>query len=355
MKKADLIIDLQYGSTGKGLLAGFMGATGEYDTVINANMPNAGHTYIDVCGNKMMHKVLPNGLVGKSVKRVMIAAGSIFDPKVLEREIAMLNNYGYKQFNVFIHEDAVVLDYRHTVAEQTDTTLEGIGSTRQGTSAAMIQKLLRNGVRNPTVKTADKSCWYFKYTIVTQHQWLLMLKSAEEILIEGAQGYSLGINAGFYPFSTSRDCTPARFMADCGVPLPYLRRVIGTARLHPIRVGGNSGPCYPDQTEISWEALGQEPEKTTVTQRVRRVFTWSQLQIEEAILACQPDEVFLNFCNYDPDGVEKIVTKIHKAGSNAGCHANVRYKGWGPSHLDVVAGLMSPYEMTKKEIKRGTA
>ena len=78
MKKVDVIIDLQFGSTGKGLIAGYMATHGTYDTVVNANMPNAGHTFIDAKGQVMMHKVLPNGVVGPNVKNVMIGAGSIF-------------------------------------------------------------------------------------------------------------------------------------------------------------------------------------------------------------------------------------------------------------------------------------
>ncbi len=45
--KVDLVVDLQFGSTGKGLLCGYLSESDDYDTVITANMPNAGHTYID--------------------------------------------------------------------------------------------------------------------------------------------------------------------------------------------------------------------------------------------------------------------------------------------------------------------
>lgn len=36
-----MIVDLQYGSTGKGAIAGYLSTKNDYDTVISANMPNA--------------------------------------------------------------------------------------------------------------------------------------------------------------------------------------------------------------------------------------------------------------------------------------------------------------------------
>lgn len=348
-----MIVDLQYGSTGKGLIAGYLGHYGNYDMVVNANMPNAGHTYIDAHGGKMMHKVLPNGLVGKSVKSAMIGPGAVFDPLTLRLEIENLHQLGYDQFHVFVHEQATVLLKAHKEAEQGDERLTNIGSTRQGSSAAMIHKIMRNPIRNPTVGAMLQNAPFM--TILTQAQWIEKIHAADEILLEGAQGYSLGINAGFYPHCTSRDCTPARFMADCGIPHNFVRRVIGTARLHPIRVAGDSGDHYPDQRETSWAELGQEDEYTTVTQKVRRVFTWSEMQITEAIMACMPAHIFLNFCNYDPDLVSKIETSIQKAGMKAGYAPVVMYTGWGPTLNDVDARELDPCDMTQPEIKRGNA
>lgn len=353
MSKADLIIDLQYGSTGKGLIAGYLGAHGEYDMVVNANMPNAGHTFIDGLGQKMVHKVLPSGLVGETVRDVMIGPGSVFSIVQLIKELEQLRKFGYDHFNLWIHENAVVLQDSHILAEQSDETLKGIGSTAQGSAAAMIQKIMRNDVRNITAKVVLHEDAFFGTKVISQRTYLRMLHQSKEILIEGAQGYSLGISAGFYPYCTSRDCTPARFMADTGVPLQMLRRVIGTARMHPIRVGGNSGPCYADQTELTWEEIGQPEERTTVTNRVRRVFTWSQLQMEEAMVACAPEWVFLNFCNYSPDSVEIIKTRIIEAAMAAGHETMVMYTGWGPTVNDIKERMQDPCDMTRVELGRG--
>lgn len=347
--KADLIIDLQFGSTGKGLIAGYLGATRNYDMVINANMPNAGHTFIDDKGQVMVHKVLPNGLVGKSVKTVMLGPGSVFSLNQLITELTALHEFGYDAFTLWIHESAVVLTDDHRKAEQNEG-LNSIGSTKQGSAAAMVDKIMRDPSRNPTAKEALKGT-IMGGRVISHQDYLEKILYADSILLEGAQGYSLGINAGFYPYCTSRDCTPARFMADMGIPLKYLRRVIGTCRMHPIRVGspegGYSGDCYRDQKELSWEELGVKAERTTVTQRVRRVFSWSQEQMKEALMACQPDEVFLNFCNYKPEEVNITINKIISAGVASGNVPDVRFTGWGATMDDIKEGHISKYAEKK--------
>jgi adenylosuccinate synthase len=129
--------------------------------------------------------------------------------------------------------------------------------------------------------------------------------------LEIPQGFSLGINSGFYPHVTSRECSVAQALADAGMPPSFHRKTIMAVRTYPIRVGdteNSSGPCYEDQEEISWESLGQKPEMTTVTGRIRRVFTWSIRQFRDALAANDPSVIFLNFVNYlQPNAVDEFV------------------------------------------------
>ena len=337
MKKVDMIVDLQYGSTGKGLIAGYLAMKNGYDTVINANMPNAGHTFIDGQGNTMIHKVLPNGIVSPDCKVVMIGPGSVFDPMRLKKEMEEAAEMGYDHFQLVIHANAVVLREEHRDAE---SKMDNIGSTKQGSAAAMGHKLARDPDNNPTVAENVimlQDLIGERFVVVGPQGWMELLLAADNILAEGAQGFSLGINEKFYPFCTSRDCTPARFMADMSIPLPMLRKVIGTARVHPIRVGGTSGPCYGDQKELTWDALGLPVERTTVTKKIRRVFGFSEQQIIDAIRATQPDEVFLNFCNYDQEYADEVFEKIDKNLDKWGVAGSiVRYFGYGPTVNDVV-------------------
>jgi adenylosuccinate synthase len=324
--KIDLIVDMQYGSTGKGLFAGWLATTREYDVVMNANMPNAGHTYIDQKGNKMIHKVLPSGVVSPNCRYALIGPGAVFDIDQLTLELDHLKSIGYDHFSVLIHPNSVVLNQSHVEGE---ALLDSIGSTKQGSSEAMIEKMRRN-IRSDCLsfKQGDmiETCTDGQAGVVTQAIYRTILKQAKRVLAEGAQGYSLGINQPFWPYTTSRECTPTRFMSDMMIPLNYLDKVYGVARVHPIRVGGSSGPAYDDQLELTWYAVGQEPELTTVTKKQRRIFTFSYKQMDDAIWECCPDGIFLNFVNYDEDMADQIIRHYGEL---------ISWVGVGPNHDDV--------------------
>jgi adenylosuccinate synthase len=106
------------------------------------------------------------------------------------------------------------------------------------------------------------------------------------IVIEGTQGYGLGLHAGHYPTCTSSDARAVDFLAMAGISpwsmgIEYLGIWL-VARVYPIRVAGNSGPL---KGETSWEKLGLPIEKTTVTHKVRRVGEWDPELIRDAAIA----------------------------------------------------------------------
>ena len=331
-----MIVDLQFGSTGKGLIAGYLAEREKYDVVITANMPNAGHTFITADGTTYIHHCLPNGLVSPDIQYVMLGPGAIFYPTRLSVELKQARERGHK-FQLCIHEAAIPCTAEHCEEEHEWMGEENrIGSTRQGSAAAMVHKIKREDFTIVNDIAMREWPWLNKY-IIDQGDWNAILANARKILLEGSQGYSLGINAGFYPYCTSRDCTPARFMADMAVPLPYLRKVIGTCRVHPIRVGGTSGPGYPDQDEITWGDIGIEPELTTTTQRERRIFTFSEIQIRRAIFQTCPDEVFLNFTNYDGIAARRVQDYIDNLLPRGELGVPlVRYEGTGPRSDQVI-------------------
>ena len=106
------------------------------------------------------------------------------------------------------------------------------------------------------------------------------------MLLEGTQGYGLGLHAGNYPYCTSSDCRAIDFCAMAGVnpwdPEVKTFDIFVVLRTYPIRVAGNSGPM---KGETSWEELGFEPERTTVTQKIRRVGTWDADLARAAVVA----------------------------------------------------------------------
>jgi adenylosuccinate synthase len=361
MTAMTVIVDLQFGSTGKGLIAGYLSQKKEFDTVVSANMPNAGHTFVDARGKKWINKVLPSGLYSPSLTYVGIGPGAVFDPAQLVKEIDEMRERINTDPQILIHECAAILLPEHKEAEQK---LNPIASTMQGSAEACIQKMRREGIGSNVAGLSPEYLGTFftnrgeplTQFLVTSQQWFDLMLLSDNILCEGSQGYSLGINAGFYPYATSRDCTVNRLLSDCALPPTSLKTVVGTARVHPIRVGntngGNSGPHYRDQVETSWSEIGVEPEMTTVTGRVRRVFTFSEMQVREAMTMNAVDRVFLNFCNYEPAEAIRVAKIINAFGSEVyarrglGAWAGdyhpqvVRYLGFGPKaeHIMEVDG-----------------
>jgi len=145
-----------------------------------------------------------------------------------------------------------------------------------------------------------------------------LMDNGATILHEGAQGFSLGIHHGHsYPTCTSRECTALAAMADLGIAPKYLGDIYLVIRAnHAIRVGnikegdktvGYSGDVYPDQHEISWDDVKKESgcpddheitELTTVTGRVRRVFTFSWDALRQAAQINGATKIAVNFANY---------------------------------------------------------
>jgi adenylosuccinate synthase len=344
MKSLNIITDMQYGSTGKGLFAGFLAEDQQIDTVVTAWGPNAGHTYIDQNGRRFVHTMLANGIVGSRVRYVLIGPGSVIDVPALEAEIdAAQDIIAANRISIFIHSAAAVVDEWHRQVERQYGFR--IGSTMKGTAEAMIQKLRRMPDNQNTAGVRLRG--HTRFRILNPDEWTDFMESdAKHVMIEGAQGYSLSINHGFYPYTTSRDCTTAQLLVDCGIPFKCIRSAMpmvwGVCRSYPIRVAnrfdadgnqiGTSGPCYEDQKEIDWEQIGVEPELTTVTKLVRRVFTLSDTQLREAVRVNGINAIFLNFANYVPaDSVPSLVGRIERV--TGWCP--VLYTGWGPRVTDI--------------------
>jgi adenylosuccinate synthase len=297
-------------------------------------MPNAGHTFVDKDGVKVMFKVLPCAAISKSVKTVMIGPGAVFDVNRLTAEIDMLCSYREGDLpTIKIHPNATVLLPRHT--EEEKNSLIHIASTMQGSMEAVIEKMRRTS-DSPVAKSMMSFMPKDIRKLVCSHvEWRTRIDSIYHGIAEGAQGYSLGIDTEFYPYTTSRNCTPAAFAAAMGIPMQLITNIVGSMRTYPIRVGnvigGYSGDCYPDQKETSWDEIGQPIEYTTVTNRPRRIFTFSAMQLRDAIWECRPNQIFLNFCNYtDQVIVGNICDLVEDLGSI------VKFLGFGPKENDIL-------------------
>lgn len=306
----------------------------------------AGHTSVHRGVKRVVYHLPTVPLVAQNPgTTIYLNAGSIIDVDVLFREINDNSIYS----NLYIHPNAAIITDECKEAEmQPDNTVTSIASTRKGVGEALARKIMRRG------KLARHCSELFQY--VRRLDLNARLNAGAAILVEVPQGLSLSVNGPFYPHCTSRDCTIMQGLNDAGIHPRFYGETTLVLRTFPIRVGnivdtdgrtiGESGGCYPDQEETTWEALGVEAEITTVTKRVRRVFTWSQRQAIDAMIACRPDHVYLSFCDYLPNSsmLEQLVHKIQEAARHVGLPPPSITYSTGSSTDDVHDWPMNPPE-----------
>jgi len=333
---AFVLVDGQFGSTGKGLLAGALAEAGSGQiTMVTSNAgPNSGHTAYDpVSGEKIMTQQIPvaavvlDRLIDRSVG-TYLNAGAIIDKDILERESKLLSS----MTPVYIHPCAAVIEQVDRDNE-SGGAIAAIASTGKGVGSALARKILRQGNVFGRASHTPDLVGYMTW----EYDWL-----EEVVLVETPQGFSLGVNSPlFYPHTTSRECTVMQALADARIPAQRLKSVATCYRTYPIRVGntdkGHSGNGYEDQDETTWEAIGVEPEYTSVTHRMRRVFTWSRQQFRESVMANEPDTLFINFMNYlKPDEVKPFMRGVLEDYLSALLRPpKLVLTGWGPKASDI--------------------
>lgn len=361
MSRVDVVVDLQFGSTGKGALAGLLATYLEPDVVATSWGPNAGHTFIDSAGNKYVHTMLANAMCLPSVFTQLIGPGSVINMDALVREVKFAGPR-VEGKEIVIHPNACFLLPRHPVDE---AVLIRVGSTMKGTGAANAEKIWRDPMKSPLIRdipsrimqdTKLQLATLGIHLIVDEATYMSRIARARHILIEGAQGFSLGSHTEFWPHCTSRDISVAQLFADCRIPfeLSAATQVWGTARTFPIRVAnrfnaggdmvGTSGPGYPDQVELDWKTdLNREPELTTVTKLPRRIFSFSNEQIRAACEVCSPDVIALTFADYIEERPAincpigpKLTSIVEQIWSASGAKTYTRILTYGPSIDDAV-------------------
>lgn len=347
--KASVLIDGQFGSTGKGLAAAYVYRQ-VAKNIVQDNLicmtnaaPNAGHTTVLEDGTKFVTFHMPTMGVLCPNATIMLNAGAIIDIDLLIKEVTDLK---VNPSRVLIHENAAVItDADRTVEKKLDSSQARIGSTQKGVGAALANKVSRSGkvAKNYARRLAEHG-----FNIYTLDINDLMLQGYA-VMIETPQGMSLSLNNGFYPHCTSREVSVAQSLSDAGIGPRSLHKVLMTMRTYPIRVGnitdvetgemiGWSGPVYWDQDELNWERdfPGITPERTTVTQRVRRIFEFSSVQYRQSLLRIQPDYVHVGFCDYlrSAAAFADFVARLDRIESSAGVYPS-RVYSFGPSVSDV--------------------
>ena len=349
--RLSVVVGAQYGSEGKGAIAGHLAKTSNRPVVcVRIGGPNAGHTVLGHGPEGNLHpwrlRTIPVAAVVDHQATLVIAAGSEIDLTVLVSEAEMLENWGHPVWNrLYIDPQATILDQTHIDTEQNLGIQGRLGSTAKGIGAARAARIMRTarlwGELTPQHRTTP---------IPTADYLEAALSDAYHVIVEGTQGYGLGLHAGHYPQCTSNDARAVDFLSMAGIN-PWSANVdnftiYAVARTHPIRVAGNSGPL---QDETTWEDLGLDPELTTVTRKVRRVGMWDPNLVRDAVAAnggaptvalclTMLDHVVPEVANYTgPISLlpEPAKAWIRKAEQDSG--TRVAYVGTGP---DTVAGSM---------------
>ena len=322
----------QYGSEGKGLLTEWLAGKVDFKWSTTNCGPNSGHTAVLKNDTKLVTFHLPITGVLQPQCKIFLNSGAIIDPEKLVDEIESIEQMGFRiQDRLCIHPNAAVIYKGHKMKEGEGTMADKISSTQKGVGAALAAKIARGN----NIAANDSFLKNFVKPIE-------LMKEDGRIAVEVAQGFSLGINQGFYPFCTSRQCTVYQGLLDAQLPADYFDiSKYMVIRTYPIRVGntvdGYSGGCYADQRETSWENLGIAPEYTTVTGRERRVFTWSDQQVKDAIQHNGfPHVILINFAQYDDDaGIVAKTKMIREFYSYYGLHSPYILLGYGPKTEDM--------------------
>lgn len=324
--KLNIVIDGQFGSTGKGLLSSYVAVSNHIDITISNASANAGHTFY-YHGNKYVVKHIPVSGIINDRSTIYLCAGAIIDPNVLLQEV---KKYFIDESRIFIHPRAAIISSDDIDLERSESSaVTKIASTQSGVGSALARKIMRSA------RLASDIPELSKFIKEIDLQYLFDIGCTA--LMEVPQGFDLSISSGYsYPHCTSREITVSAALSDAQVHPSYLGKVAVCIRTYPIRVGnivdsngnelGNSGPFYPDSKETTWKELGIEEEYTTVTNRVRRVATFSMQQYKKMLNFLRPDYILLNFANYmEKENLSALINELPE----------VTHLGFGPTYNDV--------------------
>jgi adenylosuccinate synthase len=314
-----VIVGAQWGDEGKGKITDFF--AGESDYVVRFHGGNnAGHTII-VDGTTFKLHLIPSGIVyGEPMS--IIGNGVVVDPKALLDEIAYVKEKG-------IDPKLMVSDRAHAIMPYhiaMDGALSGhqgdlaAGSTRRGIAPVYADKMFRNGIRmidllEPIVfkeklekgyafakgiiektlnQTLDISIDEIFNTYVDYGKQLASYindtsvvlykahKSGKSILFEGAQGISLDVDHGVYPFTTSSNTAAGHISTGTGVSFRDIDRIIGVTKAYLSRVGESPLPSEIHGNDAK-NLRDKGGEYGTTTGRPRRVGWLDLVQVRQAV------------------------------------------------------------------------
>ncbi len=291
-----IVIGAQWGDEGKGKIVDYLSE--KADLVVRyQGGANAGHTIVRD-GVKFVLHLIPSGILSGHCHNI-IGNGCVVDIETLMDEIHTLKNLGIS----VIPENLTISDRAHIVTpvhKYIDRLMnERIGTTCRGIGPCYSDKINRSGLRMTDLLNDDfenmvlsQSSYYKNIAEKLFHKNFIKIndfidKIAEyrsylrpfikdtviiisdfyqqkkNILFEGAQGTSLDIDQGTYPYVTSSNTTIGGAYTGSGVYLQFDRR-IGIMKAYTTRVG--EGPFPTEQLNtigVTLRTKGHEYGATT--------------------------------------------------------------------------------------------
>ncbi len=319
LSKITAIVGAQWGDEGKGKITDFF--AGESDYVVRFHGGNnAGHTVI-VEDNTFKLHLIPSGIVyGEPIS--IIGNGVVVDPEALLKEIAYIKGKEIVPKLMVSDRAHVIMPY-HIALDGALSSHQGklaAGSTRKGIAPVYADKMFRNGIRTIDLLEPDifkeklKKGYAFAKKIIQNallqsfdiplekiynsyvkygeelkpyiHDTSVELynahKNGKSILFEGAQGISLDVDHGIYPFTTSSNTAAGHISTGTGVSFRDIGRIIGVVKAYLSRVGESPLP-----SEIHGQSANFLREKGgeygTTTGRPRRVGWLDLVQVRQAV------------------------------------------------------------------------
>jgi adenylosuccinate synthase len=297
-----VVVGGQFGSEGKGKVSAFITKQENIDICIRCGGPNSGHSFVDENGRTIILRQLPTGYV-RSKTRLLIPAGALIDLDVLRNEIQALN---IPPERIGVDPNCFIIDATDRDAEHTLKLQERLSSTLCGVGSAVSRRVLRSADAKLVKDVADQHPWLKELLVEdgVSAELNASLDQGKKALIEGTQGFGLSLyHSGFYPHCTSRDTTAAGFLSEVGVSPLRVTEIVVVFRTFPIRVAGQQ--AGPLKDEIDWDTVRRESgyrhdieERTSVTNRVRRVARFDWESAEAAVRVNCPTSLAVNGVDY---------------------------------------------------------
>ena len=273
IKYADVIVDLQFGDTGKGKVAHSLTRSGDYDVVLRYNGgSNAGHTVYHK-GKKVVTHQVPVGVLHGLPS--IIGPGCVVNVQKLREEVQMLNDAGFDTKNLLkVDRRAHVVKHEHIEEDSGD---EKIGTTKQGIGPTYRDKYGRTGTR---IGDYQSMLGNDLFTIIDIYDAWFVNRHAHRILCEGAQGFHLDIDWGEYPYVTSSHCTVGSVCLN-GIPPHKIRKIVGVMKAYETYVGNRD--TYTNENDPTFQAIQRIGNEFGATTGRSRKVNW--LNISHVIQA----------------------------------------------------------------------